>query len=83
MLMGSQFALLKLFVVLLVVGLLAFAAVACNGGGGGSGNGNEDGEGLSDLRHLSRGGSAVRRAAYLPPPAICSRTSAIVTTRPV
>ncbi len=33
MLMGGRFAVLKLFAVLLVVGLLALAAVACNGGG--------------------------------------------------
>ncbi len=37
MLMGGRFALLKLFVVLLAVGLLAFAAVACSGGGDGGG----------------------------------------------
>ncbi len=35
MLMGGRFAVLKFFAVLLAVGLLAFAAVACNGGGNG------------------------------------------------
>ena len=35
MLLGGRFAVLKFFAVLLAVGLLAFAAVACNGGGNG------------------------------------------------
>ena len=55
MLMGGRFAVLKFFAALLVVGLLAFAAVACNGGGNGDetpgadgGNGDEDGEGDGD-----------------------------------
>ncbi len=59
MLMGGRFALLKLFVVLLAVGLLAFAAVACSGGGDGGGTsqngdtpgadgGNGDGDGNGD-----------------------------------
>ncbi len=68
MLMGVRFALLKLFVVLLAVGLLAFAAVACSGGGdgddtsqtgetpgadGGNGDGDGNGEGLGDLESLA------------------------------
>ena len=61
MLMSGRFALLKLFVVLLAVGLLALAAVACSGGGDGDdtsqagetpgadgGNGDEDGDGDGD-----------------------------------
>ena len=68
MLMSGRFALLKLFVVLLAVGLLALAAVACSGGGDGDdtsqagetpgadgGNGDEDGNGeeLSGLEALA------------------------------
>lgn len=71
MLMGGRFAVLKFFAVLLAVGLLAFAAVACNGGGNGDetpqaggtpgadgGNGDEDGGGgLSDLESLAAAAS--------------------------
>ncbi len=69
MLMGGRFAVLKFFAVLLAVGLLAFAVVACNGGGNGDetpqagetsvvgdgdGDGGDgDGEGLSDLGSLA------------------------------
>ena len=68
MLMGGRIAVPKFFAVLLVVGLLAFATVACNGGGNGDetpqagetpgadgGNGDEDGNGggLSDLESLA------------------------------
>ena len=58
MLMSGRFTVLKLFAVLLAVGLLALAAVACSGGGDGGdtsqngetpgadgGNGNGDGDG--------------------------------------
>ncbi len=58
MLMGGRFAVIKFFTVFLLVGLLALAAVACNGGGNGDetsqadetpgadgGNGDEDGDG--------------------------------------
>ena len=59
MLMGGRFAVLKFFAVLLAIGLLAFAAVACNGGGNGDETpsvGDEDGDdstGLQDLRALA------------------------------
>ncbi len=58
MLMGGRFAVLRYFTVLLAVGLLAFAGVACNGGGGETSQADEtpavgDGEGLSDLESLA------------------------------
>ena len=65
MLMSGRFTVLKLFAVLLAVGLLALAAVACNGGGNGGetsqagetpgadGDGDGDGGGLSDLGSLA------------------------------
>ena len=58
MLMGGRFAVLKFFTVLLVVGLLALAAVACSGGGGEPSQSDEtsavgDGEGPGDLESLA------------------------------
>ncbi len=54
MVMGGRFAVLKFFAVLLTVGLLAFAAVACNGGGDGDGgDGDGDGDGQGDLESLA------------------------------
>ncbi|MCH8345728.1 MAG: hypothetical protein IIC87_02240, partial [Chloroflexi bacterium] len=61
--MSGRFTLLKLFAVLLAVGLLALAAAACGGDGGGggkrgevgdgNGDGDGDGDGLSDLGSLA------------------------------
>ena len=72
MLMGGRFAVLKLFAVVLAVGLLAFAAVACNGGGNGDETpqaGDEDGEdstGLQDLRALASraSGEVIYKVTY-------------------
>ena len=76
MLMSGRFTLLKLFAVLLAVGLLALAAAACGGDGGGGGggdgdetpaadggNGNGDGDGDGDGDGLSDLGSLAAASA--------------------
>ena len=76
MLMGGRFAVLKLFAVLLVVGLLALAAVACNGGGSedetpqagetpavDGGDDGDDGDGDSDSTGLQDLGALASEAS--------------------